>query len=119
MLLAEPRRIRFTALPPGEDFDFDSHLNRFGVVVVVVVLVVVVVVVDGRSLDEEAIERLPLRTDREVVVFRLLTDGLEPPKEDRCVLGLRAFKRKMSSPSPRARITPMRFLSLRQSFVNK
>jgi len=70
-------------LPPGEDFDFDSHLNRFGVVVVVVVLVVVVVVVDGRSLDEEAIERLPLRTDREVVVFRLLTDGLEPPKEGR------------------------------------
>ena len=82
LLLAEPRRIRFTALPPGEDFDFDSRLNRFGVVVVVVVVVVVIVVV-GRSLDEEALERLPLRTEREVVVFRLLTDGLEPPKEDR------------------------------------
>ena len=75
LLLAEPRRIRFTALPPGEDFD--SRLNRFGVVVVVVVVVV------GRSLDEEALERLPLRTEREVVVFRPLTDGLKPPKEDR------------------------------------
>ena len=76
LLLAEPRRIRFTALPPGEDFD--SRLNRFGVVVVVVVVVV------GRSLDEEALERLPLRTEREVVVVvRPLTDGLEPPKEDR------------------------------------
>ena len=86
-------------MPPGEDFNFSSRLNRLGVVIVVVV-VVVVVHVDGRSLDEEAIKRLPLRTDREVVVFRLLIDGLEPPKEDRCVLGLRAFKRKMSSSSP-------------------
>ena len=70
LLLAEPRRIRFTA---GEDLDFDSRLNRFGVVVVVVV---------GRSLDEEALERLPLPTEREVV-FRLLTDGLGPLKGDR------------------------------------
>ena len=77
LLLAEPRRIRFTALPPGEDFDFDSRLNRFGVVVVVVVVVV------GRSLDEEAQERLTLRTEREVAVYRQLTDWLEPPKEDR------------------------------------
>ena len=31
LLLAEPRRKRFTSLPPGEDFDFDSPLNRFGI----------------------------------------------------------------------------------------
>ena len=36
LLLAEPRLIRFPALPPGEDFNFDSRFNRFGVVVVVV-----------------------------------------------------------------------------------
>ena len=34
LLLAEPRKVRFTALPPGKDFNFDSRLNRFGVVVV-------------------------------------------------------------------------------------
>ena len=73
MLLPEPRRIRFTALPPGEDFDFDSRLNRFGVVVVVVVVVV------GRSLDEEVLGRVPLRTAREAVFDHLLK-GLSPRK---------------------------------------
>ena len=64
LLIAEPRRIRFTTLPPGEDFDFDLRLNRFGVVVVVVVVVVV-----GRPLDKEALERLTLRAKREVAMY--------------------------------------------------
>ena len=55
LLLAEPRRIRFTPLPPGGDSISIPACNRFGVVVVVVVVFVVVVVV-GTPLDEEALE---------------------------------------------------------------
>ena len=69
-------------MPPGEDFNFDSRFNRFGVVIVVVVVAVVVVVLVGRSLDEEVLGRLSLRTEREAV-FRPLNEGLEPPKVDR------------------------------------
>ena len=41
-----------------------------------------VVVGIGLFVDEEALERLPLRTERKVV-FRPLTEGLGSPKEDR------------------------------------
>ena len=62
-------------MPLGEDFDFDSRLNRFGVEVVVVVVVVIV----GRALDEEVLGRVPLRTAREAVFDHLLK-GLSPRK---------------------------------------